>query len=497
MKSTEVDAQTQDDKRSLIAGYPVALHSKLSSLGALALLCLSNFGVPSLPAQMVTNYPVEAPGAFKNPLKGFRNDLGFNQSQYPYPTVVRKYIPWNAIENNTNDTVQKIRDYCNSQWANLPTNNLKVIPRVYIDWDSNAGNENWPADLTTGDWSSQAFKDRVVRLVGRLGEVWDNDPRVAWVQTGIIGYWGEQESPVGISQDGWAQRLGNAFTNAFKNKMLIVRNMDHWPGYEMGVYWDSFGHPQQSGVATTIKNYNNQGRYLAKVEEGETAYNWGNAQWDPIYGSNPTITLGNTNYTDNMINVIRELHCSALGWIAGYKTDGSDGTDPNVVKANAARMQDAFGYRFSLTEFACSARMEPGANLDVRFKVKNTGSAPFYENWPVAVVLINETTRQIVWKATLPNIDVRTWRPGHNYSYAHPDLHDAGSGTSGGRFSSDTSRHGCRAVSGGAEHPGAELADAGSVFCGDQFFQAEPESAIGPDWYRDECQQSYAHRGGV
>ncbi len=35
----------------------------------------------------------------------------------------------------------------------------------------------------------------------------------------------------------------------------------------------------------------------------------------------------------------------------------------------------------------------------------------------MAVVLINETTRQIVWKATLPNVDIRTWRPGYNYSY--------------------------------------------------------------------------------
>jgi hypothetical protein len=392
------------------------VHSSIRKLSAMALLCLMAAGYCSLQAQMVTNYPVEAPGAFKNPLKGFRNDLGFSQSQYPYPTVVRKYIPWNAIENNTNDTVQKIRDYCNSQWANLPTNNLKVIPRVYIDWDSNSGNECWPADLTTGDWTSQAFKDRVVRLVGRLGEVWDDDPRVAWVQTGIIGYWGEQESPVGISQDGWAQRLGNAFTNAFKNKKLVVRNMDQWPGYVMGSYWDSFGHPSQSNVRTTINNLNNQGRYLTQVEEGETAYNWGTNTFYPLYGGSPTITLGNTNYTDNMIDVIRELHTSALGWIAGYKTDGTDGTDPNVVKANAARMQDAFGYHFSLTEFACSARTEPGANVDMRFKVKNKGSTPFYENWPLALVLINETSRQIVWKATLPNVDIRTWLPGSNYN---------------------------------------------------------------------------------
>ena len=490
MRTTKLHVQRINSKRALTAGHPVALHSKLWRLGALALLCLSIFGSSSLQAQMVTNNPVEAPGPLSNPLMGFRHDPN-SYSQYPYPTVVRQYIRWNQIENNVNDTVQKIRDFCNAQWANLPTNNIKVIPRVYIDWDSGSGNEYWPADLTSGDWTSQQFKDRVVRLIGRLGEVWDNDPRVAWVQTGIIGYWGEQESPVGISQDGWAQRLGNAFTNAFKNKKLIVRNMGHWPGYPMGVYWDSFGHPGQSGVANTIKSFNNQGRYLTQLVEGEVAYNWGESTFDPLYGGDPDITLSNAQYTDNMIDVIRELHCSALGWIASYNPNDA------TVRTNAARMQKEFGYRFHLTEFSCSARTEPGANLEVRFKVKNKGSAPFYENWPVAVVLINETTRQIVWKATLPNVDIRTWQPGHQLQYQQPNLFVAGPGASGCRLGSGASRPGHRAISDWAEHSRAAVAHAGCFLCGDQLLQGKPEPAVVPDWDWGECQQSHADGGGV
>ena len=78
-----------------------------------------------------------------------------------------------------------------------------MIPRVYLDWDSATNNEYWPADLQSGDWTSQQFKDRVVRLIGRLGEVWDNDPRVAWVQTGIIGYWGSRRI-----RSGWTRTAG-------------------------------------------------------------------------------------------------------------------------------------------------------------------------------------------------------------------------------------------------------------------------------------------------
>ncbi len=372
--------------------------------------------VAALPAQTVTVNPQEATGPLSNPLMGFRPDIGSAASRYTYPTLVRHYIRWNQIENNQSDSVQKIRDYCNAQWAGLPASNLKVIPRVYIDWDSAVGNEYWPADLQTGDWSSQAFKDRVVRLIGRLGEVWDNDPRVAWVQIGIIGYWGEQENPVSVSQDGWAARLGDAFKAAFKNKKYLVRNMNHFTGYEVGCYWDSFAHPSQPSVRTTMLSYNTQGRYLSQPMEGEVAYNWGEGTFDPKFGGEPELTLNSATYTDNMIDVIRELHCAALGWIASYKVDGSHGSNPDTVKANAARMQKEFGYRFLLTEFTSTARTEPGANLNVSFKVKNVGVAPFYENWPIAIVLINPANRQIVWQAALSGTDIRTWVPGDNYN---------------------------------------------------------------------------------
>lgn len=349
---------------------------------------------------------------------GFRPNLE-QYRQNPYATVVRDYIRWNQIENDAGDTVEKIRDFFNTRWAHLPAANVRVIPRVYLDWNKNPGNEYWPADLESGDWSSQQFKDRVVRLVGRLGEVWDHDARVAWVQTGLIGYWGEQENPVGVDEDGWAQRLGDAYTAAFKNKKLIVRNMGHWRGYELGVYWDSFGHPgQRSGAWASIQAFNQEGRYRTQIIEGEVAYDWGAEKFDPLYGGEPTLTLNHAPYTDAMIAVIRELHCSALGWIASYKLDGSFGSNPDHVRANAARMQKEFGYRFHITEFSCAGRTEPGAGLPVHFKVKNRGAAPFYQDWPVAVVLIDEATRQMVWKSLVPGVDVRTWQPGSNYNPA-------------------------------------------------------------------------------
>lgn len=383
-------------------------------------LLLSEFSV--LHAQsLITVYPQEYADALSNPLMGFRPDPpSVSNKSYPYTTIVRDYIAWNAIENDSTDGVQKIIDFCNARWKDYEKMNVRVIPRVYIQWDGNAMPGNWPADLTPGDWSSQKFKDRVVKLIYKLGLAWDNDPRVAWVQTGLIGWWGEQEQPVGISQDGWAERLGEAYSHAFKNKKLLVRNQKDWDskGYQLGTYWDSYAHPNQSNVRNDILVRNNQGRYLTQVIEGETAYNWGAEAWNPKYGNSPTATMNNYQYTNNLIDAVRELHCTGLGWVASYKVDGSERSNIDTVKANASRMQKSFGYRLMIPEFSCPSRAERGGELAIHFKVKNDGSAPFYENWPLAFVLIDETTQEIVWKEPISNVDIRNWLPGDKYSLA-------------------------------------------------------------------------------
>jgi uncharacterized repeat protein (TIGR02543 family) len=396
------------------------------------------FCASSLSAQTVTVNPKEYKPGLNNPYKGFRQGIfrsesGFGKWKNPeYNTIWRHYIAWSDIESNADDGVQKIIDFCNKTWKGAEAANVRIIPRVYIDWDKNSGNEYWPADILTltglkADdpklWAHPVVKDRIVKLIMKLGEAWDNDERVAWVQTGILGYWGEQESPVGVSQDGWAKILGDAYIAAFKNKKLIVRNQPDWDalGYKWGVYWDSYGHPgQRTGAWSRIQNTNNTGRYLTEVVEGEVAYDWGLDALGPLYGIKPYFTLNDYKYSNNMIDVIRELHCTGLGWISSYSNIPAEDlpkVNRDSINANASIMQNEFGYRFLLSEFTSQTRTEPGGKLDFSFKVTNTASAPFYYKWPVAIVLIDETTRQIKEKIIIPNIDITKWLPGDKYSY--------------------------------------------------------------------------------
>lgn len=358
---------------------------------------------------MFTVVPVEYPGALSNPLKGFRPPLGHKSVHHEYATLARHYIKWNELEDHESDTIQKIRDFCDEKWQGVEQHGIRVIPRIYLNWDDKEGNEYWPADMESGDYSSEQFKKRLERLIGRLGEAWDDDPRVAWVQMGIIGHWGEHHHP-DVTAD-METLMGDAFTKAFKNKKFLVRHADSFKNYEVGYYWDSWAHNYQTSKSeggAGIEEVNKAtGRWKVCPIEGEVAYNWGSHEIQP--GDDPDDTLSDPVHRDFLIDTIRNLHCSGLGWVSHYNSDDSK------VSAGAAEVQKAFGYRFVIPEISCSRRAEPDGKLRLSFSVVNTGSAPFYENWPVEFSLLDPETRLPAWKTTLKGIDIREWLSGDNW----------------------------------------------------------------------------------
>lgn len=377
-----------------------AFHS--SSLGewrrfAVYVLIISLYAVLLIPGayagDIITINPVESQEAFKNPLKGFRGG--------EYGTLSKDYIRWRDLESKESDGVEKIRKFCDKRWKDYPAGNRKVIPRVYLQYGSR---NSWPDDMKAEDYSSRQFQDRLVRFVSRLGEAWDNDPRVAYVEMGIFGNWGEQESPAPSLE---IQKLtGDAFTAAFKNKLVMIRRpWDMFTDYSFGCYWDSWAHWKQrnhyAGVASTAP------RWKIVPVGGECAYNWGDLSVQP--GKSPDKTLSLPEHRDYLLNSIRELHCNHLGWVADYS--------PSVrrVKEGAIIIQKAFGHRFVIKQVTYPKRLTREQPFEVYFSVVNTGSSPFYYNWPVEVSLLDKTTKQPVYKQLFKDIDVRQWLPGDDW----------------------------------------------------------------------------------
>jgi hypothetical protein len=356
----------------------------------------------------------ESSEAFKNPIMGFRpsryiNDSGFADREYS--DIYKHYIKYTDLETDATDSVQKIKDWSNAAWAGIENKNIKVVPRVVIVYPGTG--EFWPNGVSHDDpvneWLSDTLKSRLVAFIDKLGQAWDNDPRVAFVELGLYGNWGENHIYPNKFPDGtdriplsFQTALGDAYTAAFHNKKVLVRYPETFTDYDFGIQWDSFALPDDAAGGNGEIS---RDTWRTQINSGEVAYDWGDQS---NLGGSPDGTLGNASHTNYVIDWIMNTHTSSLGWIADYTA-----SNPSV-ETGATAMQKVLGYRFVLNQATFTGNVTPGGTMNVSFQVVNKGSSPFYYNWPVEASLL-KSDGSVAWKG-LFQADVRNWLPGTDWN---------------------------------------------------------------------------------
>lgn len=411
----------------------------------------------------VTVNPSEFTYAIRNPMKGFREFFGPGydkvRTEYPYPygSLIKEYMQWNMLEDKADDGIDKMIAYSNHRWEGVEDINVKIIPRIYIVWmepwhggyakntyTTNPDDLNgwhWPSDIPgqvysedpnkaiTGGYFVPSFQDRVKKLVEKAGQAWDNDPRVAYVEMGIIGEFGEQhdpdittywpahDQPNHVENRTWVpgieKVLGDAFTKAFKNKKVMVRYAYEFKDYEFGIYWDSWSADEEK-----VRGYEEMkklgDRWKKQPIGGEITWNWGSLA---KYKSFEEV-VGNETTRDLVVQQIRDLHCNHLGGITW-----ADFNDQSFIP-NADMLQRIMGYRFLLSNFSYPTSIKQNERFDVSFDVVNTGSSPFYYDWPVEIALLDAKTHQKVWSKTLSSAKISQWMPGDKWDNSKKEYTD-------------------------------------------------------------------------
>jgi hypothetical protein len=406
------------------------LKGKIVTLTAVLFVCAgsivgadaqhSSVSATSVKNGWVTVAPAEFPGAINNPLKGFRD-----YKQDGYGLLERKYIKWSEIEVCAEDSVDRIIAHTTkitqAKGKRFEDLNIKLVPRVYLDWDGSPGKQYWPADLHTFDYDSPAFQERLKRLIAKLGQAWDNDPRIFAVQMGLIGHFGEHHHPAPTAEQ--RRLLVEAFQKAFKNKPVLVRHNDEeFMQAGFGIYYDTFANLSREPPEGPKEQFPWQAMNIYRdlwkraPVEGEVEYNWQmqreSSKPEETFGRTPDETMKKPAYRRYMMDKIRRYHTSYLGWIDNYNA-----SDREVLEG-AAELQKAFGYRFVLDAVSYPLVGAAGKEATVKLAVRNTGSAPFYLDWPVAIGLLDPATKKLVWSAPLKGVDIRTWLPGEEWDSA-------------------------------------------------------------------------------
>lgn len=362
---------------------------------------------------LVSNEFTESESAFANPMKGLRS-VG---PEFEFGRLERMYIPWDDIESSSSDGVEKIRQYSDENFNEVYEMGAQVIPTVYLCWPRSAQNSSgtyiydgkkycechWPSDMTPLDYTSDQFKERVVKLIQKMGEAWDNDPRVAYINMGIIGYWGEQHDPVPTQEI--QDLMSEAFNKAFINKKIMVREPYLFTKGKFGVSWDSYAHADQTTEIDKILKLGD--RWKTAVMGGECAYDWGNHSVQP--GEDPDNSLSDPTHLNYIKDVVRTIHTNHLGWISSYNSSNADAV------AGAAELQKTLGYRFVITKAEFTGDVQSDHILHINLSVKNTGSSPLYEKYPLQYFILKKDMR-VLRAYTSVHADCTDWMPGDNWN---------------------------------------------------------------------------------
>ena len=350
--------------------------------------------------------PESVPGPLDNPLKGWCPYVDSGPITLPY-SMVYHYASWKELEPTEGNF--DFDGWERRAWAKPAARGKHVVFRVYVDYPGRpSGLPDWLRDqvkLTSykehggglsPDYENPALVAGMERLIAALGQRYDRDPRVAFLELGLLGYWGEWHTyPNKTLQPSvrTETRIINAYRQAFPTVGLMARYARDDAGTRdwLGFHDDMFPEDTDNGQDWS---------FLAGIRRAGRSENWKRA---PIGGEMVPGAARKWLGDPQTRTMIDRSHFT---WVGPYCP--ALARDPNADAA--AQLVRQMGYQFRWTEFQIPTRAEAGQPVPVKLIGVNEGVAPFYKDWAVELALIDPGGE--VKSRTRLASDVRSWLPG-------------------------------------------------------------------------------------
>ena len=219
-------------------------------------------GSAGLRADELVVKPRPAPGPVDNPLKGWCPYTDAGPIRQPY-SMVFLYVPWSQLEPNAGD--YRFEEWEKS-WDVAAARGKHIIFRVYIDypklpsglpdWLRKAGVKETRYQEHGGglspDYNDPKMLAAMERLIDALGRRYNKHPRIAFLQLGLLGFWGEWHTwPRGelYATPETERRIIAAWRRAFPDKSLMVRYARDAAGQQpwIGFHDDMFPEDTDNG----------------------------------------------------------------------------------------------------------------------------------------------------------------------------------------------------------------------------------------------------------
>lgn len=357
------------------------------------------------------------PAPADNPLKGFMPYTG-SYTTFPY-SMEWSYLPLRSLMTGPS----------NFDWSSLDSllstdaaRGHQTVFRVYLDYPgqptgipqyllddglatysyTNYGNTT----SVSPDYENPLLDQAMTNFIAALGARYDGDPRIGFIELGLLGFWGEWHTyPVTnlFASVQVQDEVIEAYTNAFHKTKLLVRYPTVVGSLDpntlpLGYHDDSFAYDT---IAPPSYNFLGLMATAGELNKWQTQPIGGEVRPEvqPCMWNQPTCVPAGQEFT----NCVAAAHASWM--LDQYVFDpGFGGTQQNLALAGAHQL----GYEFYVTN-AIVADPSGSGPLNVTVVILNTGVAPFYYDWPVQLAVLNSS-----------NEVVRTWTTPWKLSLLHP-----------------------------------------------------------------------------
>lgn len=362
-------------------------------------------------AQQVVVKPAYQPGPLDNPLKGWCPYTDAGPIYQPY-SMVFQYISWRDLEPTEGEYQFEKWE---KSWDSPLGKNKHIIFRVFIDypsqpsglpdWLRKAGVKETDYDDYGGgkspDYNDKKMIEALERLIAALGERYNANPRVAFIQLGLLGFWGEWHTypkPKLYATPATEQRIIEAYRQAFPDKKLMVRYARDFAGEQdwIGFHDDMFPEDTDNGQDWS---------FLAGLRREGRTENWKHA----VVGGEMVPGKARQWLGDDYEKTTEMLNRSHFTWIGPY-CPALENQKGAAFTKRSEELVRKMGYEFQVTELSHAQSITAKQPVRIRLNGKNVGVAPFYYPWVVEWALIDAQGKVVAAQAT--DWDIRQWLPG-------------------------------------------------------------------------------------
>jgi hypothetical protein len=276
-----------------------------------------------------------------------------------------------------------------------------VVPDDLVD---QMGRGWWSHGTYVPDWNDPDFLDRMGRLIAELGRRYNGDPRIAWVDVGFYGNWGEWHTwPLT-----YPARNGAVDMSTANKRQIVDRMATAFPDTQL-----IMGSEDEATLVYALRKYPTMGWRRDSLgswifDENSTFRNLrrSSADWELVmerWQAAPIISEFISPNDQRDPDVYRLAQQQAKDYHVSLVSNGNtlawerlSGTGRTAL----LQLGKSVGYRLVLDELAMSQGLHPGGSFRVTSRWINRGNAPVYERWQPTLELRDDAGR-VRWRGRL------------------------------------------------------------------------------------------------